>query len=85
MPLLSDRDSFDRLVCQRIYFADAVKVYAATVPSEGEARAIDRYAHWRAHDDGEGTSLDQCFEGIDTDRRQVIIDTVNELWHRSRP
>lgn len=83
MALLSDRNSFDRLTCQRIYFADAVGKLAARAADDTTRAAIERYAQWRAYDDA--TTLDSCFAGVPTDQWRRIIDAVNGLWDNSRP
>lgn len=83
MALLSDRSSFDRLICQRIYFADAVEKLACRVSDDAEAAAIRAYAKWRAFDDS--SILDDCFVDVASDRWQEIIDAVNSLWEDARP
>jgi hypothetical protein len=88
MALLSDRDSFDRLICQRIYFTDAIGKLVARITNDDDVAAINAYARWRAFDDT--TSLDSCFDGIlpggvNSDRAREIIDAVNGIWDDSRP
>jgi hypothetical protein len=84
MALLSDRDHFDRLTCQRIYFADAIGKFVARVFDPHEVNAIEAYARWRAYADPDRT-FDSCFTYTSADRRQQIVDAVNALWEESRP
>ncbi len=84
MALLSDRSGFDRLICQRIYFADAIgKLTARMADDDVRREAILRYAQWRAFDDE--STLDSCFGDIPSAEWQEIIDAVNSMWDDCRP
>lgn len=83
MALLSDRDAFDRLTCQRIRFADTIGKLTARVSNPADREAIEKYAAWRAYDDE--TLLDSCFVGVTAEQRQEIIDAVNGIWDECRP
>ena len=85
MPLLSNREGFDKLACQKAQFLIDATVYAGTLRNPAKKVYAQRYAAWRA--DATDDTFDACADGLTLGymAQQAVRLDLEHLWKQARP